>query len=183
MYPTLNTIYTVCLAVGASATFISDLFFIISKNTHVFKVHEYRILRRFNLASLTSLAIAVILEIVLLSLRIESGAELLEVRTYLKIVIMIVATLCLLAMRQIHLPQLMRYQQKYSHLSDHFFLHHDSFVATAVISSISWIFVIIMAAHDTAPLMTPIYILLIYIVILYTTSKLGVLYKKFSHKK
>jgi hypothetical protein len=138
----------VCIAVGAGSAFIFDSFFTLSLKHHKIQLHEEKMLSQISLFAVISSAIGLMVYTLLLATKLEMGIiQTLDI-ALLKIILFSIALLTSLTLRKIHLPQLLRYQKQYFHLSLHFGRHQDSLVSTAVYSTVSWMSIIILTVIE-----------------------------------
>lgn len=137
-----------CIAVGAGSAFIFDSFFTLSLKHHKIQVHEEKMLSQISLFAVISSAIGILVYTLLLASKLEQGLiQVLDI-AFLKIILFSIALVTSLTLRKIHLPQLLRYQKQYFHLSLHFGKHQDALVSTAVYSTVSWIGVIVLTVIE-----------------------------------
>ena len=181
IYLFFYTVVLVSVSMAAGASFIGDIFFLISARQRHISLREIVTLQRLNTISLISSIVAGVSEIILLSFRIETGLVYNEGFTFSVALMLLVAFTCALTLRNIHLPALKRHHHDYRHLSDSFIIHHDSLIATSAVSSLTWLFIIILVGADNqsvslgmnAALFTVIYVLCAYI-----ASKASIFVKK-----
>lgn len=182
------TLEQVCIALGAGSAFIFSSFFILSVKDHIVEHHEYRMLKSLSLFSVISASIGIACFIINTAIYLESSADFRIGLISAKLIIFSLALISEMALRKIHLPNLMRHQKSYFHLSNSMVHHPDPLIATAAFSLISWVFIIFISTiefRDLAPRISLSFveIILAYIVTSYLLGKIAILYKERTLRK
>lgn len=175
----------VCIALGAGSAFIFSSFFILSVKDHIVKPHEYIMLKSLSLFSLISACIGIVTFVINSAIYLESAADFRIGLISAKLIIFSLALVSEMTLRKIHLPNLMRHQKTYFHLSDTMVHHPDPLIATASFSMVSWIFIIFLSTLEFRQMTQYIHlsfleIILAYIVSAYILSKLAVAFKEWT---
>jgi len=173
----------VCIALGAGSAFIFSSFFILSVKDHIVKPHEYVMLKSLSLFSLVSASIGIAAFILNSAIYLESAVDFRIGLVSAKLVIFSLALVSEMTLRKIHLPNLMRHQKTYFHLSDSMVHHPDPLIATASFSMISWIFIIFLSTFEFRQMTQYISfnfveIILAYIVSAFVLSKIAIAFKE-----
>jgi hypothetical protein len=149
---TLFGTYILAIAVGAGAAIINDLFFIISLKHHRIKRYEFNILRQLSTIQLVLVLWIILAEVTMFAISVQtlSLQSILGV-TIAKLCIEIVILFALLFQRQVYLPELMRHQHAYHHLSDSFLEHSNGLISACSISIVSWFFVVFITSSEYHP--------------------------------
>jgi hypothetical protein len=175
----------VCIALGAGSAFIFSSFFILSVKDHIVKPHEYIMLKSLSLFSLISACIGIVTFVINSAIYLESAADFRIGLISAKLIIFSLALVTEMTLRKIHLPNLMRHQKTYFHLSDTMVHHPDPLIATASFSMVSWIFIIFLSTLEFRQMTQYVHlsfleIILAYIVSAYILSKLAVAFKEWT---
>lgn len=175
----------VCIALGAGSAFIFSSFFILSVKDHIVKPHEYIMLKSLSLFSLISACIGIVTFVINSAIYLESAADFRIGLISAKLIIFSLALVSEMTLRKIHLPNLMRHQKTYFHLSDTMVHHPDPLIATASFSMVSWIFIIFLSTLEFRQMTQYVHlsfleIILAYIVSAYILSKLAVAFKEWT---
>jgi hypothetical protein len=144
---TLLGTYILAIAVGAGAALIHDLFFFTSLKHHRLSRHETVTLKQLNNIQLFLILWMVLVEITFFAIQVQQYS----ISTLLgmalgRLVIEIVVLIALLIIRQIYFPTLIRYQQRYGHLSDSFGLHSNELIVACATSLIGWFYIILITS-------------------------------------
>ncbi len=115
----------VCIALGAGSAFIFSSFFILSVKDHIVKPHEYAMLKSLSLFSLVSACIGIVTFVINSAIYLESAVDFRIGLISAKLIIFSLALVSEMTLRKIHLPNLMRHQKTYFHLSDTMVHHPD----------------------------------------------------------
>lgn len=176
---TLTTIQLVCIALGASAAFIIDLFFIASLSHSRLRPHEVLMVRRLSLLSIVSAIIAIAIQsLIIFSIQAMIPDNFITF-SFVTILFTIAAMICAITLRRVHVPALLRYQNQHSHLSDHHLHHGEEIVLISTISTVSWITVItIYAVAQIGEYSTPYPFIFGYIIFVIIMSVLTRLIKR-----
>ncbi len=144
---TLFGTYILAISVGAGAALINDLFFILSLKHHKLKRHELITLKQLNNIQLFLIIWIVMVEITMLAIQIQvTSLGLTPGVVFAKIVIELIVLFCVLLLRQMHLPVLIRHQNTYGHLSDSFLEHSNELISTCAVSLVSWFFIVLVTS-------------------------------------
>ena len=175
----LTTVQLVCIALGASGAFIIDLFFIASLSNSRLKPKEVSMIQRLNLLSIVSACIALFIQtLILFSITQTIPNEFLEF-SFLTIIFTIAALICSITIRKVHLPILIRYQEKHSHLSDHHLHHGEEIVLVSTISTVSWVTALtVYAVAQVGAYSSPYPFIIGYIIFVFVMSYLTRLIKR-----
>lgn len=178
-----TVIELVCISLGAGAAFIFDSFFIMSKRFHKIKPFEAALLRRLSLFSIAGSSLALFLYMIVLALQFEIASDMRISLSLAKIIFLSLALLTGLALRKIHLNNLLRHQLNYGHLSEHMIAHPNPLIATAAYSTVSWMAVIFLTAieYRQADIVFQfgfLHIIIFYIICGFLASKAAVFIKK-----
>ena len=173
----------VCIALGAGSAFIFSSFFILSVKDHIVKPHEYAMLKSLSLFSLVSACIGIVTFVINSAIYLESAVDFRIGLISAKLIIFSLALVSEMTLRKIHLPNLMRNQKTYFHLSDTMVHHPDPLIATASFSMVSWIFIIFLSTLEFRQMTQYIHlsfveIILAYIVSAFILSKLVIAFKE-----
>lgn len=173
----------VCIALGAGSAFIFSSFFILSVKDHIVKPHEYAMLKSLSLFSLVSASIGIIVFVFNSAIYLESAVDFRIGLISAKLIIFSLALVSEMTLRKIHLPNLMRHQKTYFHLSDTMVHHPDPLIATASFSMVSWIFIIFLSTLEFRQITQYVHlsfveIILAYIVSAFILSKLAIAFKE-----
>lgn len=173
----------VCIALGAGSAFIFSSFFILSVKDHIVKPHEYAMLKSLSLFSLVSACIGIVTFVINSAIYLESAVDFRIGLISAKLIIFSLALVSEMTLRKIHLPNLMRHQKTYFHLSDTMVHHPDPLIATASFSMVSWIFIIFLSTLEFRQMTQYIHlsfveIILAYIVSAFILSKLVIAFKE-----
>ncbi len=173
----------VCIALGAGSAFIFSSFFILSVKNHIVKPYEYNMLKSLSLFSLISASVGIFCFVINSALYLESATDFRISLVSAKLIIFSLALISEMTLRKIHLPNLMRHQKSYFHLSDTMIHHPDSLITTVSFSMISWIFIIFLSTLEFRQIsqytdLSFIEVILAYIVSTFILSKIAVAYKK-----
>lgn len=173
----------VCIALGAGSAFIFSSFFILSVKDHIVKPHEYAMLKSLSLFSLISACIGIVTFVINSAIYLESAADFRIGLISAKLIIFSLALVSEMTLRKIHLPNLMRHQKTYFHLSDSMVHHPDPLIATASFSMVSWIFIIFLSTLEFRQItqyisFSFIEIILAYIVSAFILSRLAIAFKE-----
>lgn len=142
----LATVQLVSVALGASAAFIIDLFFITSLSHSKLRPKEVLMVRRLNLLSIVSAGFAIFIQtLILFSISATIPDNFLQF-SFLTIILTIAALICSITLRKVHIPALLRHQNQHAHLSDHHLHHGEEIVLVSTISTVSWFSVLIVYA-------------------------------------
>lgn len=176
------SIEQVAIAIGAGSAFIFSSFFILSLKDHVIKPHEYAMLKSLSLFSVISASIGIVSFIINSALYLESSPDFRISLISAKLIIFALALVAEVTLRKIHMPNLMRHQKDYFHLSDTMSHHPDPLISTAVFSLVSWIYIIFLSALEFRGIASEfsygfLEISLSYIVCTYVLSKFAIVYK------
>lgn len=146
---TLFAIYMLAIAFGAGASFIFDFFFISSLKNHKLSSFEQKILRHLNSLQFILIIWIMVVEIVYLAIGMQyfSFSEIAGM-AIAKLVIEVVALFCIMFLRKVHLPALIRHQVHYHHLSESFLEHSNTLIGTAAISLSSWSFILLITSGE-----------------------------------
>ena len=140
----LATIQLVCIALGAAGAFIIDLFFMSSLSHSKLRPKEFFMVRRLNLLSIVSAIFALFLQTLILFSIPATIPDNFLTFSFITILFTIAAMVCSITLRKVHIPALLRHQEKYAHLSDHHLYHGEEIVLISTISTVSWITVLII---------------------------------------
>ncbi len=171
------------IALGAGSAFIFSAFFILSIKDHIIKPHEYVMLKSLSLFALISASIGITTFLLNTAIQLESAPDFRIGLISAKLIIFSLAVISEITLRKIHLPNLMRHQKSYMHLSDSMVHHPDPLITTAVFSLISWIFIIFLSTLEFRQIsqyvsFSFIEIILAYIVSTFVLSKIAIVFKK-----
>jgi len=146
---TLFALYMVAIAIGAGASFIFDFFFVSTLKDHKLTGFEVVALKQLNLIQLFTILWILVVEITFISLELMySTVQLVPGMLIAKVLIALVVLFCVLLIKQVHYPALLRHQRQYHHLSNSFLMHSDGLIGTCAISIISWFFIILITAGE-----------------------------------
>lgn len=182
MYDILPTFELVCLALGASSALIFDAFFMLSLKDHKLLKLEIRMLRRISLLGVIAAFLSLCFYIGVLITDIQTSTDIRIGFSTAKLLILGIAFLAGLTERRIHLPALIRHQRDYFHLSEKMIEHQDPFIATAALSTVSWLAVIFLSVIEARGLVdnynaTFLGIAVTYLLVAYILSRLAVFLK------
>lgn len=146
---TLIGTYIIAVSVGAGAAVINNLFFILSLKHHKLSRKEIISLQKLNNLQLYLIIWIILVEITVFAIQIQTYS----IKTLLgmivaRLLIEIVALFCVLLLRQIHFPALIRHQHQYGHLSDSFALHSNELIATCSTSLVAWFYIILITSSS-----------------------------------
>ena len=144
MYLLFYIILLSSISLAAGAAFMGDIFFFITLKKRRVALNEIETLKRMSGISMISCVIALFSQIVLTAIIISTSLSLGYEESYLIILLLLITFTCSLTMRNIHLPTLKRHHHDHAHLSDKFIEYHDPLIATAAVSTFSWIFIIFL---------------------------------------
>ncbi len=144
---TLVATYIIAVSVGAGAALINDIFFLISLKNHKLTRYQFKSLKQLNSLQLILIIWIILVEVTFFAIQIQtySMATLLGM-TLARFIIEIVVLFCVLLLRQVHFPALMRHQHQYGHLSDSFTKHSNELIATCAISLVAWFYIILITS-------------------------------------
>ncbi len=146
---TLIALYVLAISIGAGCALINDLFFFLSLKHHVLKRHEIVTLRQLNNMQLVLIVWILIAEITMIALNFQYAMNWhLAGVVIAKILIEITVLFTTLLLRQVHLPALIRHQNRYAHLSDSFLEHSNALVSTCALSLVSWFFIVLITSGE-----------------------------------
>ncbi len=149
---TLFGTYILAICVGAGCAIINDLFFITSLKHHVLKRHEIITLKQLNNMQIVLIVWIILCEIALFSIQIQTfSLGILLGASMAKILIEIAVLFCVLFIRQMYLPGLIRHQHTYGHLSESFLEHSNGIVGTCATSLVSWFFIVLITSSGFGP--------------------------------
>lgn len=173
----------VCIALGAGSAFIFSSFFILSVKDHMVKPHEYAMLKSLSLFSLVSASIGIVCFLINTALHLESAVDFRIGLISAKLIIFSLALVSEMTLRKIHLPNLMRHQKTYFHLSNTMVHHPDPLIATSAFSMISWLFIIFLSTLEFRQIsqytnLNFIEVILAYIVSAFILSKIAIAFKE-----
>lgn len=144
----LFSIHFSALSLGAGAAFLIDLFFVTSAKTRILSARDVRMIFRLNFAVLISAVIALVTDVSLISFQVMEASSTSFSYWLLKLFLLSIAFLSALSLRKIHLPTLLRHQRHNAHLSDSFIYHSDSLINTTIVSTVTWISVILATTYE-----------------------------------
>jgi hypothetical protein len=171
-----------CIALGAGSAFIFSSFFILSVKDHIIKPHEYTMLKSLSLFSLVSASIGIFCFVLNSVFYIQSAVDLRIGLISAKLIVFALALISEMTLRKIHLPNLMRHQKTYFHLSDTMSHHPDPLIATASFGIVSWIFIIFLSTLEFRQIspyvsFSFVEIILAYIVSAFVLGKIAIAFK------
>ncbi len=144
----LFSIHFSALALGAGAAFIIDLFFVTSAKIRILSTRDVKMIFRLNFAVLVSIVIALVTDISIISFEVMEATNTGFSYWLLKLLLLSIVFLAALTLRKIHLPTLLRHQKHSAHLSDSFIYHSDALINTVIVSTITWISVILATTYE-----------------------------------
>lgn len=146
---TLIGTYIIALSVGAGAAVINDLFFLLSLKHHKLSRHELVTLKQLNNIQLFLIIWMILVEVTFFAIQIQTySISTLLGMTLARFIIEIVVLFCVLLLRQVHFPALIRHQNQYGHLSDSFMHHSNELIATCAISVVAWFYIILITSSS-----------------------------------
>lgn len=150
---TLFGTYIIAISVGAGCALINDLFFILSLKHHVLKRHEIVTLKQLNNLQIGLIIWIILAEITFFSVQIQNfSIGQIVGASVAKLLIELTLLFCVMSIKYIQLPTLIRHQHAYHHLSDSFVEHSNGLVGTSVTSLISWFFIILVTSASFGPI-------------------------------
>ena len=142
----LATVQLVSIALGASGAFIIDLFFISSLSHSKLRTKEVLMVKNLNLLSITAACFALFFQTFILFTISGTIPDRFLSFSFVTILFTIVALVCSITLRKVHIPALLRHQNNHAHLSDHHLHHGEEIVLVSTISTVSWVTVLIIYA-------------------------------------
>lgn len=181
VYLILYILFVTSIAVAAAASLLSDVFFFVSLRHRKINKHESKNLQILCGTSAICTIISIALLASIMSIRVSEGIIYGQGILVGTMIILIVAFVCSVFMRNTHLPTLHRHQHDYHHLSDSFKEHQTSILSTTAVSIVSWLFIIVIIGLDSRGLIgtTDFWkVIILYAVLAFLFSKFAVFTKK-----
>jgi hypothetical protein len=168
-------LFAICFAFAS--TIIIDIFFFSSERHQRITTYELSTLKRINTILLGCSYLVVITSLVIIWFLTSLTYEMPSGIMFARILILCVAIITSLSFRRIHLPQLVRNHVHNTHLSDSLLKHSNSIVASCAVSTVSWLYIVMLTVrlyqpygYQTAP--SALVIMLTYIVALLVSIRL-----------
>ncbi|MES3005574.1 MAG: hypothetical protein V4664_01355 [Patescibacteria group bacterium] len=181
VYAIFYVVFIASVSLASASALLCDAFFFISLRHRRIKLHESKNLQILSGISATSSLFSIVSLLCLMSLRISAGITPGEDVLVSIALLLAVAFLCSLTMRNVHLPSLKRHQHEYHHLSESFTNHQDSLLSASIVSTMSWLFIITIISADSRELIANTNfwnLIILYTLTTFLLSKIAVYMKK-----
>lgn len=142
----LFTINLAGLSLGAGAAFMVDVFFLLSIKDRKITHMEYFSINRLGIIVNAGFFLTLITEVLMYTAFPSDVFTEGDTLFISKLFILVVLFFTTLSFWKFHLPMLKRYQHDHLHLSDSFRHHSDGLTKTAAVSTVSWIFLIVLTS-------------------------------------
>lgn len=152
---TLIATYIVAVSVGAGTALINDLFFLTSLKHRKLTKHDLITFKQLNNIQLFLIIWIILVEVTFFAIQVQTySISTLLGMALARFVIEIVVLFCVLLLRQVHFPALIRHQHQYGHLSDSFVHHSNELTATCAVSLVAWFYIILITSSTFESIFT-----------------------------